>query len=211
MKRGLKSALGAKDSEIMELKDVDFAQLSATMIDLNERIIGNWVQGAKKTLVLFYYAGHGIMKNYTSIVCDKAPRQAKIFYPLEKQLRILGLLRGSYVLGVFDCCRAEFTVPTRGGGNNEAGDENFDEGNALENRNCILTFGCAPSGGVDAVSTIAQEYLQHLCADTDSEGNIQFPSLDFLKWNPGNGGDHVTLFTEQLVFNPRGGENTRPV
>ena len=84
MKKGLKRALGAQDSEIMEMKDIDFAKLSATMINLNERIIANWVTGSKKTLVFFYYAGHGIMKNYTSIVCDKAPRQNRIFYPLEK-------------------------------------------------------------------------------------------------------------------------------
>ena len=84
MKKGLKRALGAQDSEIMEMKDIDFAKLSATMINLNERIIANWVTGSKQTLVLFYYAGHGIMKNYTSIVCDKAPRQNRIFFPLEK-------------------------------------------------------------------------------------------------------------------------------
>ena len=51
---------------------------------MNERIIMNWGQGEKRTLILFYYAGHGIMKNFTNIVCDKAERQHKIFYPLEK-------------------------------------------------------------------------------------------------------------------------------
>ena len=84
MKKGLKKALGAQDSEIMEMKDIDFAKLSKTMITLNEQIIANWVTGSKNTLIFFYYAGHGIMKNFTNIVCDKAPRASKIFYPLEK-------------------------------------------------------------------------------------------------------------------------------
>ena len=207
MKKGLKSALGAQDSEIIEMRDVDFAQLSKTLRNLNERIILNWGLGEKRTLVLFYYAGHGIMKNFTNIVCDKAVQKKKIFYPLEKQLRSLGCNRGSYVLGIFDCCRAEFSVEftpsSRGAGVNiqERTDIEEEEG---ANRNIILTFGCAPNSSVDAVSTIAEEYIRILCADTDSDGYINFPSRDFFTWSPGDGGETVALFNKWLRVDTRG-------
>ena len=164
----------------------------------------NWGQGEKRTLILFYYAGHGIMKNFTNVVCNKAfGRQKKIFYPLEKQLRSLGCNRGSYVLGVFDCCRADFTPPSRGVGvNNQVKDDIEDEEGA--NRNIILTFGCAPNSSVDAVSTIAEEYIRNLCADTNSEGYINFPSREFLTWSPGDDGETVTLFKEWLQVDTRG-------
>ena len=84
MRQGLKDKLGAQDSEITELRDADFARISATLQSTNERIILNWAQGKKKTLVLVYYAGHGVMKNFTNIVCNDARRPHNIFYPLEK-------------------------------------------------------------------------------------------------------------------------------
>ena len=37
-----------------------------------------------KTLIWVYYCGHGVMKNTTFAVCDKAARRFKTWYPLEK-------------------------------------------------------------------------------------------------------------------------------
>ena len=84
MRRGLRENLGAREDEIIELRDANFVTLSKTMRSMNERTILNWAQGKKRTLVLFYYAGHGTMKNFTTVVCDVASSQYKVFYPLEK-------------------------------------------------------------------------------------------------------------------------------
>ena len=56
------------------------------------------------------------MKNYTKAVCNTAVKKFYIFYPLEAQLRVLGQKPGAYLIGIFDCCRANFIEPSRGGG-----------------------------------------------------------------------------------------------
>ena len=53
-----------------------------------------------------YYAGHGMMKNYTYAVLNAA--EGKKVYPLEALIRNLAKIKQSYVVGVFDCCREEF-------------------------------------------------------------------------------------------------------
>ena len=70
-----------------------------------------------------YYAGHGILNGLTEAVCNQSESSKKVFYPLEAQLRALGAKPGAYVIGVFDCCRAEFTIPERGVGVQEADQE----------------------------------------------------------------------------------------
>lgn len=152
----------------MERKDADFPTLSAAIREIDDRIRLNYAQGKKKTLVFVYYAGHGVQQNFTKVVCDVASKPVKVMYPLEKQLRTLGTHGGSYVIGVFDCCRASFTAPNRGVGPIGGADELEDEEDA--GRNCILTFGCPPNGGVSAVSTIATEYLQKFMQCGDSQG-----------------------------------------
>ena len=100
-------------------------------------------------------------------------------------------MQGSFIIGVFDCCRADFKPPEehRGG---VPGLSEIDDGSST--RNCVLTFGCQPNSAVSAVSTLAREYLQRLSQSPDGHGNIIFPSLDFLKWTPGEGGEHIPLF-----------------
>ena len=36
-------------------------------------------------------------------------------YPLEKELRTIGKIRGAYVIGLFDCCRTNVHPALRGG------------------------------------------------------------------------------------------------
>ena len=51
--------------------------------------IGNNRKAGKKTMVVVYYAGHGIMKDHTLAACDFAKRPLNVFYPLEQQLRTI--------------------------------------------------------------------------------------------------------------------------
>lgn len=74
--------------------------------------------------------------------------------------------------------------------------DEYDEDEEDADRNCVLTFGCGPNSTVSAVSTIAHEYLQRFSQGIDDHGTITFPSMDFLSWSPGDGGDHVILFKE---------------
>ena len=104
-----------------------------------------------------YYAGHGVMDNTTFMVLN-----GKRMYPLEKMLRSLAKSDGSYVVSVFDCCR-EKLPPTATRGLN-LGDFDQDLDFVPENcqENLIMTFGCRPSAGVPAKSTIAFQYFKYL-------------------------------------------------
>ena len=91
------------------------------MRDLRDEIAENWRNGEKKTLIFVYFAGHGVMTNMTHAVCNGAfdkqgrPNYSKARYPLENSLRSLGIERGGYVIGIFDCCREQLNEATRGG------------------------------------------------------------------------------------------------
>lgn len=95
-----------------------------------------------------YFAGHGSMDNTT-----KAMLNGKRHYPLEKSLRNLAKCDGSYVMGVFDCCREKLdpNLATRGGGGAmDIDEEDMDDAVNLEDsqENFIMTYGCQPSSGV---------------------------------------------------------------
>ena len=47
------------------------------------------------------------MTSITYAIVNSAPRVVKARYPLELQLRTLGAIEDTFVLGVFDCCRVE--------------------------------------------------------------------------------------------------------
>ena len=74
---------------------------------------------------------------------------------------------------MFDCCRAQFEAPgTRGVGESNGGVEVDEEGN------CILIFGCKPSGTVAAISTIATEFIGKLEENIQADGSIKFPEFE---------------------------------
>jgi len=54
------------------------------------------------TLVFFYYIGHGIMQNLTSVLVND---KSGIWFPLERSLRLLGENKNCYVLAILDCSR----------------------------------------------------------------------------------------------------------
>ena len=68
------------------------------------------LKAEKKTLVVIYYAGHGVMlKNENNIVLLEE-NENKRLYRLEQHSRALSKFKGSYILTIFDCCR-EYMAP----------------------------------------------------------------------------------------------------
>jgi len=65
------------------VRNADFKTFSKLMSDHNLKI-GNNSNAGKRTMVFFYYAGHGIMKGFTKAACDRAARPMQVFYPLEQ-------------------------------------------------------------------------------------------------------------------------------
>ena len=100
---------------------------------------------------------------------------------------------------MFDCCRAEFTPPTRGGVNNDRCDDDID---VDESRDCILIFGCRPLSEVSAVSTVALEFIERLEQCARPDGSIVFPSMEFFTWTPGDNGEFLPMFKRELLFRP---------
>ena len=108
--------LGAKKADIIEKKELDFKGFADLLFDVQTRVGINQKKG-HKTLVFFYYAGHGAMTSITYAIVNQAPRVLKARYPLEQMLRSLGSIEDTYVLGVFDCCRVELAEHLRGTAN----------------------------------------------------------------------------------------------
>jgi len=117
IRRGIK-ALGARDEDIIEIVDAQRGPLMKELQQINRKCITQFETDGTNTLVFIYYAGHGIMNNYTEMVCNTADAgNVKWRVPIEKQMRILATNPGTFVLGVLDCCRENFQLEgTRGGG-----------------------------------------------------------------------------------------------
>lgn len=123
----------------------------------------------------------------------------------------MGRTKGAYVIGTFDCCRANFTPPakadSRGVGTNDGSDDS-DEDDVC---NCFLTFGCMAGLTVSGVSTLAVSFiekLKSLCTLPDQ--SIEFPSQEFFTWTPGNDGHHLPKYKNILQFRPPAGGNPTP-
>ena len=109
----------------------------------------NYANGMESN-VYFFYGGHGIMEFTTYIVCPrfdpKRPQEWR--FPVEKELRKLARVNGSYVVSVLDCCREMWRTK----------DDAYrlpEEADPPGDRNLILTFGCPPNCTVDANSLIS--------------------------------------------------------
>ena len=64
-------------------------------------------------------------------------------------------IQNSFVIALFDCCRERMSETMTRGGNTDAPIAAVDDGSI----NLILTFGCQPSDGTPAKSTIAIHYF----------------------------------------------------
>ena len=90
---------------------------------------------------------------------------------MEKMLRSLAKADGSYVMALFDCCREKIvSQETRGLGSEE--EEAFIMDIPESHENFIITYGCPPSEGVPAKSTIAKAYIKWLKKSASSDGLI---------------------------------------
>lgn len=123
-------------------------------------------EAGEKTLLWFYYAGHGVMKNLVfAVTCDdKTP------YPLEKQLMILSSMPSCMVVGLFDCCRAPFPETHRG----SSIEENAEADSAYQ---YIFYYGCPPNQTVPGKSTMAKNFFDQLKAKAHPyDGSVILPS-----------------------------------
>ena len=76
-------ALGARETDIITMTDAPFKQLSKIMKELVADVQRFNALGIK-TLIFFYYAGHGAMQSGQSVCVLNEKRK---FFPIEKQLR----------------------------------------------------------------------------------------------------------------------------
>ena len=128
-------------------QNADRAYFSELFADLRQELLNNASAG-EKTLLWFYYAGHGVMKNLVYAVCT----DTRSPYPLEAQLMNLSSTKGAFVLGIFDCCRAPF--PSKHRGSNEG--DGADGESAYE---YIFYYGCPPNKTVPGKSTLATAFF----------------------------------------------------
>ena len=79
-------------------------------------------------------------------------------------LRSLAKADGSYVMALFDCCQERIvTKAARGLGEDEENEFDSPGFNLPERQeNFIITYGCPPTEGVPAKSTIAKAYIKYL-------------------------------------------------
>ena len=101
--------------------------------------------------------------------CTYSVLNGQRMYPLEKMLRSLAKADGSYVVGVFDCCREKLKQKATRGFNAEAimnegmlVDEEWIGQPKGSQENIIITYGCQPSDGVLQKSSLAKTYFRYL-------------------------------------------------
>ena len=95
------------------LTDADYQTVKVAIDTATNEIYENNKNG-QNTLLFVYYAGHGMMDNYTYSVLNGGRRYK---YPLEKMLRTAAKMNGSYIIAAFDCCREKLSKDLmRGGG-----------------------------------------------------------------------------------------------
>ena len=103
-----------------------------------------------RTTIFAYYAGHGLSDN---LVYSQLNEER--IYPLERMLRGLAKADGSYVVCLFDCCRERMKAGAARGPGTEVGGMLDVPTNSETEENLIITYGCPPTEGVPAKSTIA--------------------------------------------------------
>ena len=65
------------------------------------------------------------MDNTVYAVCNGGARPSKYIYGLQARLNSLAQQQGTYVLGIFDCCREKILPAMRGGVPPEQLEDNF--------------------------------------------------------------------------------------
>ena len=192
VKQGIKE-LGARDEDIIEIANGQRTDIMKMFQQINRECITKYSVDQSNTLVFIYYAGHGIMNNYTEMVLNNNDAgNLKFRVPIEKQMRIIATNPGTFVLGVLDCCRENFVLSTRGTG------AAVEEEEEIESYcNLFITHGCAPSTTVDAMSTISKKYFEKLRSFAKADGTVIIPGR-MGTWTPGNNGEHFMKYSNDL-------------
>ena len=60
----------------------------------------------ESTLIYFYFAGHGAQDNTTSMILNGD----STMFPIEKMLRVIAGMKGTYVVALLDCCREKIDL-----------------------------------------------------------------------------------------------------
>ena len=108
--RGLQH-IGFDKSEITELINPDKESLKTLFNKVMDQAYMNGKEG-KETILFVYFAGHGAMDNDTYIILN-GPKMA---FPLEKMLRTISKMTGTYVIALLDCCREKLSFEQWRGG-----------------------------------------------------------------------------------------------
>ena len=139
------------------------------------------------TLIFFYYIGHGIMQNLTSVLVND---KSGIWFPLERSLRILGENKNTYVLSILDCSRYQVGGLTQK-------DEKVPEADT----NCMITFAQAANCSKHQ-SKLSVEYFRTLWSFADpTNGSLLLPCNEFYRWrSPGNNGEHFIQTTRDMLL-----------
>ena len=109
--------------DIVKKMNLSVDKVKKVFLGYQRKINDNASQG-KNTLTIVYYGGHGMMKDDHSQIVMPDSEKVTPLYDLEARLRSLGSLPGSFVIGIFDCCRDAFDqsifppVESRGGNSN---------------------------------------------------------------------------------------------
>jgi len=103
---------------IEQLKGFNYEVLSLinpSRIEMNELfdkklkgIIKAGIKAKERTLVHFYYTGHGKMKEQTIAVLNEED-QKKSHFPIERKMRTFALFEYTCVYALLDCCREPFS------------------------------------------------------------------------------------------------------
>lgn len=135
----------------------------------------------EKTLVHFYFNGHGSMDTTTQIVLNGRDQ----VFPAEKMLRILASFKDTYVMALLDCTRKRVD-PSLWTVTNDYTTLSFEMLGKLASQNCInkkqnsnliITQVSQPSAEIFAKPTTQVFYFKHLMLGKNASSKIMLPRI----------------------------------
>ena len=113
------------------------------------------------------------MYSDTLLVLNEKEKKHR-YFKIEAKLRALSnMIDHNFIIALFDCCRQQITKDDMRGG------PATDDEQAA--KNIILTWGCPPSKGVPAKSSIVSSYSKYVVESIEG-GVVVFPDdlIDYL-------------------------------
>ena len=95
--------LGAKEDEIITLKDPTHEALEDLLAQLEALIKENWDQRGETTLIYLYYVGHGRLANGKVAIVLDTDDLLTLCWRIEEKIRALGTMEGAYSVCLLDC------------------------------------------------------------------------------------------------------------